>query len=85
MPMMAMAGRNYSSENSIMGEIVTADESLFGRTVQGGKLAESGPGTPGTPGNPDVPPIPVGHTPWLLMLLFATGYGIFITKKSHQA
>ena len=85
MPMMAMAGRNYSSENSIMGEIVTADESLFGKTTLGGKKDGSGPGTPGTPGNPDVPPIPVGHTPWLLMLLFATGYTLFLTKKSHQA
>ena len=85
MPMMAMVSRSYASEVSAMGASSTADESLSGKTTLGGKKDGSGSSTPGTPGNPDVPPIPVGHTPWLLMLLFAAGYGIFLTKKSHQA
>ena len=70
---------------SAMGASSTADESLSGKTTLGGKKEESTPGVPGTPDQPVQPPIPVGHTPWLLMLLFAAGYGIFLTKKSHQA
>jgi len=85
MPMMAMAGRSYSSESSVMGEITTAEEVLTGKTTLGGKKDGSTPGVPGTPDEPIQPPIPVGHTPWLLMLLFAIGYTLFLTKKSHQA
>lgn len=87
MPMMAMVSRSYASEVSAMGASSTADESLSGKTSLGGKkdggVVSSTPGTPDNPG--DLPPIPVGHTPWLLMLLFAAGYTLFLTKKSHQA
>jgi len=84
MPMMAMTSRAYASEVSVMGESTMAEESLTGRTVSGGKMGGT-PGNPGTPDNPIQPPIPVGHTPWLLMLLFAISYTLFLTKKSHQA
>ena len=82
MPMMAMVSRSYATEVSAMGASSTADESLSGKRAD---PTPGVPGNPGTPGSPEQPAIPVGHTPWLLMLLFATGYGIFLKRKSHQA
>ena len=73
-PVMAKAGRSYAAENNVMGEVTMAEESFLS-----GKNADplrGGPGNPGTPDEPGVQPIPVGHTPWLLMLLLAVGYGI---------
>ena len=81
-PVMAKAGRSYAAENNVMGEVTMAEESLSGKNAD---PLRGGPSNPGTPDEPGVQPIPVGHTPWLLMLLFATGYGIFLKRKSHQA
>ena len=82
MPMMAMVSRSYATEVSAMGASSTADESLSGKRAD---PTPGVPGNPGTPGSPEQPAIPVGNTPWLLMLLFAAGYGIFLKRKSHQA
>jgi len=78
MPSLAWVTPAYSSDHMMGEQGEQAERMMMHRAKKDGP--GTGPSNPGSEGF-----IPVGNTPWLLMLLFAIGYGIFLKRKSHQA
>jgi len=78
MPTLAWVTPAYSSDHMMGEQGEQAERMMMHRAKKDGP--GTGPSNPGSEGF-----IPVGNTPWLLMLLFAIGYGIFLKRKSHQA
>ena len=75
MPSLALVTPAYSSEHMMGEQGEQAERMMMHRAKRETGTPGDNPGTEGF--------IPVGNTPWLLMLLFATGYGIYLSRKSH--